>query len=133
MAKAKNSKASNEVRKDGIGSILLAEEVNRVEVLLDQIEGCVSAMQSHLRERYDYDADSGTQALLEVIKERAGDAAGMVSRAYGKLPEAVLELRELNIKSRAAHERELDERAAEHARRREERGEKIKKSLDRIA
>lgn len=98
MAKAKSSKA-NTVGKTN-GSILLDEQVNRVQAILDHIEGCVRVLEPHLRERYDYDADSGTQAVLELIKERAEAASQIVGSSYGRLPKSVLDVRDGNIKRR---------------------------------
>ena len=114
------------------GSILLDEEVSRVQIMLDQISGCAEAMTSHLRERYDVDADSGTHALVAIIRERAEAASAMVGRSYGSLSPEAVELREKNLKAREQMERDLAERDARMAREREERAARIGKALDSV-
>lgn len=117
----------------GRGTILLDDELLRLEILLEHIGGLCEAIQPHLRERYDYDADSGMQAFIEVIRERAKTAASLLTLAYGVFPVAVVEQREKNIKARAKAEREAAETDAKMERERAERSKKINAALDRIA
>lgn len=133
MATKKGTAKVTKLNRAGRGSILLDDELNRVQVVLDHIDGCMDALMSHLREHYDIDADSGTHAIVGAVKKWAEQASGIVGRSYGSLPAEVVEQREKNIKARDQLERETAERDAKMARQREERAAKINKALDRIA
>ena len=128
MAKAKSSKASREVEKPDGGCILVKGEVDRIGILLEQIAGCVQLLDARLHEQNKLEDDAGAMTALEVIKERAEEASRILNGGWGRFTPEVVRLREENIKRLAAARQEQDE----HVRKLEERGEKMRKALDRV-
>lgn len=99
MAKANRSKTAKagNTPKAVNGSILLSAQVNRLAIVLEQIEGLAEV----LRERCD-ERDAATQSVLNVIAEKASEADSIISSGYGRLPDGVESLMAENAKRRAA-------------------------------
>lgn len=93
MAKAnRNKDASAQER----GAILLEAQVNRLNILLEQIGGVAELVDAY--------AELGTDApfvtAINVIKEKAHEAESIINQNFGRLTPDVMRLREENAKRR---------------------------------
>ena len=125
MSKENRSKEVKQKRQSGC--IILEEQVNRLGILFDQIEGCAQLLEARLLEVYDYHSDSGSMTAINVLKERAKECDAIIGGSYGKLPPEVLRVRENNLKAR---DTEVAERS-EYEKTLEKRRKAINRALER--
>lgn len=72
------------------GAILTEDQVNRLEIILDQIWGCADLLISHL----DLANDSGAMTCVNVIKEKSKTATTIVRAGFGPLPKGLASIRQ---------------------------------------